>query len=80
MKLSCLAVVEFLGLMEVCQVFVVSENLDRKQGALEIMLPGPETMDDSKEFSVIDVVVSFHTREQLEEVGIGIPVPIGVCC
>ena len=35
-----LAVVEVLGLTEVCQVLVVSEDLDREWGSMEIMSPG----------------------------------------
>ena len=36
----CLVVVEILGLMEVCQVLMVSEDLDREEGSIEVMLPG----------------------------------------
>ena len=33
----CLAMVEVLCLTEVCQVFVVSEDLDRKEGSVEVV-------------------------------------------
>ena len=34
-----LTAVEVLGLMEICQVFVVSEDLDREQEAVEVVSP-----------------------------------------
>ena len=34
-----LVTVEVLGLTEVCQVLVVSEELDREWGAIEVMSP-----------------------------------------
>ena len=36
----CLATVKILGLTEVSQVFVVSEDLDGKRGSMEVVLPG----------------------------------------
>ena len=63
-----LAVVEILGLMEVHQVLVVSEDLDGKGRAVEVMSPRLQSMDDHKEFSVVDVVVSFSRNEGLGEV------------
>ena len=36
---SGLLTVEILGLMEVCQVFVVCEDLDGERGAMEVMSP-----------------------------------------
>ena len=54
-----LTAVEVLGLMEVHQVFMVSENLYREGGSVEIISPGFQDMDDGKEFSVIDVIVAF---------------------
>ena len=35
----CLAVVKVLGLMEVCQIFMVSEDLDREWGSMEVVSP-----------------------------------------
>ena len=49
--------------MEVYQVFVVSEDLDREWGPMEVMSPGLQGTDDSQEFSVIDVIVAFRRDE-----------------
>ena len=56
---SCLVVVEVLGLMEVCQVLVICEDLDRKGGSMEVVSPGLQDVDDGEELSVIDIVISF---------------------
>ena len=40
--------VEVPGLSEVCQAFMVHENLDGKQGTLEIMPPVAQLADDRK--------------------------------
>ena len=60
---SCLLAIERLGLAEVGEVLVVCENLYRERRAVEIVMPGLQGADDRKEFSVIDVVVSFSRRE-----------------
>ena len=60
---SCLLAIERLGLVEVGEVFVVCENLYRERRAVEVVMPGLQGTDDRKEFSVIDVVVSFSRRE-----------------
>ena len=56
---SSLMVVKVLGLMEVHQVFVVGEDLDREGGSMEIVPPGLQGMYDCEEFLVIDVIVLF---------------------
>ena len=58
-----LATVEVLCLTEVRQVLVVGKDLDGEGGSMEVMLPGLQGSDDSKELSVIDVVVSFSWDE-----------------
>ena len=58
-----MATVEILGLTEVHQVFVVSEDLDGERGTMKVVSPGLQGMDDGKEFSVIDIVVPFHRDE-----------------
>ena len=63
-----LMVVEVLSLMEVYQVFVVGEDLHRKRGSVEIISPGFQGANDSKEFTVIDVIVMFYENERLGEV------------
>ena len=62
---SCLSPIEGLGLAEVGEVFVVCENLYRERRAMEVVTPGFQGTDDRKEFSVIDVIISFSRREQL---------------
>ena len=54
--------------MEIGQIFVVGENLDRKGGTVEVVPPGFESTDDSKEFTIIDVIISFCQREGLSKV------------
>ena len=60
---SYLAMVEVLDLMEVCQVLVVSKDLDRKEGSMEIISPGFQGTDDCEELSVVDVIVPFSQNE-----------------
>ena len=52
--------------MKVGQVFVIHENLDWEGGSMKVVTPGLECPDDSKEFSVIDIIVLFCRREGLE--------------
>ena len=62
--------------MEVGEVLMVSKDLYREWGSMEVMSPGFQGADNSEEFSVIDVIVSFCWREQLGEVGAGVPFAI----
>ena len=55
--------VEVLGLMEVHQVLVISEDLDEEEGSMEVMPPGLQGTDDYKELLVINVIVSFCRDE-----------------
>ena len=48
-----------MGLSEISEVLVVGEDLDWKGGAVEVMPEGFEGANNSKEFTVIDVIVSF---------------------
>ena len=52
-----LAMVKCLGLTEIGQVLVVSEDLYWKGGAVEIVAPGLQGTNDCEEFPVVDVVV-----------------------
>ena len=74
-----LSAVEHLGLSEVGEVLVISENLHGERRAMEVMAPGFQGADDGKEFTVIDVTVSFCRGERLGEIGTWVPVPVGVC-
>ena len=58
-----LLMIEGLGGVEVGEIFMVSEDLYRERGPVEVVPPGFQGMDDGKEFSVIDVVVSFCQGE-----------------
>ena len=57
---------------------MVSDNRDRVWGALEVLLPFRECQDNSKEFPVIDVIVSFGWGEHLREVSIWLEITICV--
>ena len=74
----CLATVEVLHLTEVRQVFVVSKDLDREWGSVEVIPPGFQGADDGKELSIIDVIVLLCWDEQLREIGARVPVAIRV--
>jgi len=73
-----LLAVQGLGLSEVDKVFMVNEDLNWEGGAMEVVLPRFEGANDGKEFSVIDVIVSFSLRERLGEIGVGMPISIRV--
>ena len=45
----CLAVVEVLGLMEVCQVLVIYEDLYREERAMEVVPPRLQSMVSSSQ-------------------------------
>ena len=51
--------VQVLGLMKVCQVLVVSEDLDREGGTMKIIPLQLQGMDDYEEFMIIDVIILF---------------------
>ena len=55
--------VEVLGGMEVGEVFVVGEDLDREGGSVEVVAPRFQGTDDGEEFSVVNVVVPFCRGE-----------------
>ena len=62
--------------MEVGEIFVVGKDLYREWGPMEVVLPGFQSMDNSEEFSVIDVIVLFCWGERLGKVGAGVPIAI----
>ena len=71
-----LAAVQVLGLTEVCQVLMICKNLNGKRGAMKIVPPGLQSVDDREELPVIDVVVTLSRNEQLGKVGTGVPVAV----
>jgi hypothetical protein len=54
-----LAAGKYLGGVEVFEIFVVGVDLDRVWGALEVVSPDFEAVDNSEEFFVVDFVVAF---------------------
>ena len=75
-----LLMIEGMGGAEVSEIFMVSEDLYKERGPVKVVSPGLQGMDDGKEFSVIDVIVSFCQGERFGEVGTGVPlaVPVGL--
>ena len=51
--------VEVLCLAEVGEVLVVGKDLNWERGSSQIMVPSFQGVDNSKEFSIIDIVISF---------------------
>ena len=58
-KPAGLAMIEGLEGAEIGKVFVVSEDLYREQGSVEVVSPGFQGPDDSKGISVVNIIVSF---------------------
>ena len=67
---------EFVGVFDVGQVLMVGDYGDGVRRSLNILVPFCESKDDRKQFSVIDVVVSFGREEGAREVGTGMEVAI----
>ena len=61
----CLSAIERLGLAEIGEVLVVSEDLYGKGGTMEIVAPRLQGANDGKEFAVINIVISFGRGEGL---------------
>ena len=49
---------EFTRVLEIGQVFMISEDRDRMRSPLQILFPFSKSEDNSKEFLIIDVVVA----------------------
>ena len=62
-KPASLSAGEMLGLAEISEVFIVSEDLYWKRGSLKVVVPHLQGIDDSEEFSVVDIIVSFGWEE-----------------
>ena len=75
-KPAGLAAIQRLRLSEVCEIFMVSEDLDWEGGAMEVVAPRFQGANDGKEFTVIDVVIPFCGGERLREVGTGVPIAV----
>ena len=57
---------------------MICEHLNGKRGAVEVVSPGLQGVDDGKEFPVVDVVVAFGGDERLGEIRARMSVTIGV--
>ena len=64
--------------MEVRQVLVVGKDLDGERRSMEVVPPRLQDADDSKELSVVDVIVALYRDKRLGEVRAGMPVTIGI--
>ena len=73
-----LSAIEVLGLAEVSKVLMVSEDLNRGGGALKVMPPSFQSVDDGEEFPIKDIIISFNGVEGLREVRTGMPIPVGI--
>ena len=58
-----MAAIERLGLAEICEVLMVSEDLHGKGGTMKIVAPRLQGANDGKEFAVINIVISFGGGE-----------------
>jgi hypothetical protein len=50
---------DFLGLVEVLEIFVISSDVNGMVGAQEVGVAAFESIDDGGHFFIVDVVVSF---------------------
>jgi len=55
---------------------VVGEDLNWERGAVKVVSKGFEGVNNSEEFTVIDIIVSFCLRERLGKVGTRMPIAI----
>ena len=70
---------EPLGRTEEHEVLMISEDLDRKWGTMQVVAPSLESVNNSQEFLIVDIIITFGGREGLEEVGAWMPVAISIC-
>ena len=54
-----------MGLMEIGKVLVVGEDLYGEKRAIEIVAPRLQGANNSEEFAVVNIVVSFGGRKGL---------------
>ena len=57
---------------------MVGDDSDRMRGSLDVLFPFVQCEDDSKEFSIVDVIVPFSRNKRLREVGAGMGIAIEV--
>ena len=59
---------------------MIGDDGDSKRSSLEVVFPLSESKDDRKQFSVINIVVSFGEEEYFGEVGTGMKVAVDILC
>ena len=69
---------EFTGIFDVGQALVVGDDGNRVGRSLNILAPFSKGKNDCKEFSVIDVIISFSRKEGAGEIGTGVEITIGI--
>ena len=60
---------QFVGVLDIEEVFVVGDNGDRVRGSLDVLFSFLKCEDDGKEFTIIDVIVLFCRDKCLREIG-----------
>ena len=65
---------EFVRIFQVGQVLVVGEDRNGMGSPLQILFPFCKDEDDSKEFLIIDVIISFSNGEGLGKVSAGMKI------
>ena len=73
-----LSTVKALGRAEEGQILMIGKDLDGEWGAVEVVAPRFESTNNSEEFAIIDIIVSFCGRERLGEIGARMPVSINI--
>ena len=57
---------------------MIGKNLDWEGGTVEVVTPRFESANNSEEFTIINVIVSFRWGERLGEIGARMPVFINI--
>jgi len=52
-----------LGFLEYLEILMVREDFDVMGGSFEVVTPFFESLNDGKEFLIIDIIVSFSFNE-----------------
>jgi len=73
-----LSSVKFLCISEVRQILVIRMNHSGVRRSLDIMMPFGESTNDGQQFSVIDFIVSFGSRECFGDEGTWMSISISV--
>ena len=70
---------EFARVFKIRQILMICEDRDRVRSPLQVLFPFNKGEDNSKEFPIIYVVVSFSRREGLGKVSTGVKVSCLIC-